>query len=77
VTTLGRELLQFITKTQEIFEANGEKFKHPLRKEIWNMVVKCKELRDGEMTIVTVPVNYATGTFDWKASQTTMEKANL
>jgi hypothetical protein len=63
MTTLGNEPLQFNPNTQKIVESTEEDFTHPLAKQIWDMVMKCKELEDGDMITVSVPFNNARGFF--------------
>jgi hypothetical protein len=66
MTTLGHGLLQFSTKTQKIVDDKGRDFQHPLTKNIWELVLKCTRLGDGDMITVLVPFNDTTGEFDWK-----------
>jgi len=73
MTTLGNEPLQFNPNTQKIVESTGEDFIHSLAKQIWDMVMKCKELGDGDMITVSVPFNIEEGFFDWEVHQTTKE----
>jgi hypothetical protein len=77
MTTLGHGSLQFITKTQNIVDRDGGDFQHPLYKNIWEMVLKCTRLGDGNTTTVLVPFNDTTGEFDWKTPNATEKKANL
>jgi hypothetical protein len=77
MTTLGNDLLRFITKTQEIVERNGNYFRHPLKTHIWTMVVKCNRLGDGGKMTVQVPFDDAKKIFDWKTNNPAMKTANL
>jgi len=77
MTTLGHGSLQFITKTQKIVDGNGRDFQHPLTKNIWEMVLKCTRLGDGDMITVLVPFNDTTGEFDLKTPNATKKNANL
>jgi hypothetical protein len=77
MTTLGHDSLQFITNTQKIVDKNGRDFHHPLAKNIWEMVVKCTRLGDGDMITTPVPFNDATGRFDWETPNTRRKNANL
>ncbi|KAH6675895.1 hypothetical protein B0J14DRAFT_587527 [Halenospora varia] len=74
-TTLGNDPLQFITKTQEIVESSGERFRHPLKNDIWKMVLQYNRLGDGSK--ITIPVPFKEGKFDWKTKNTTIRNANL
>jgi hypothetical protein len=76
-TTLGHNPLQFDPKTQKIVDTNKMDFQHVLRNNIWDMVVKCKRLGDGDMITLLVPFNGATGNFDWETRDTTKKEANL
>jgi hypothetical protein len=77
LTTLGREPLQFIPRGQDIVEPDGTTFIHPLKYNIWKMVVKCTKLGDGDKTIVKVWINNTTGKYEWRNNLATVKDANL
>ncbi|KAH8679701.1 hypothetical protein BGZ60DRAFT_400473 [Tricladium varicosporioides] len=67
LSTLEYRPLQFIPQGQNITNLDGTDFQHPLRNQIWNLVVRCKTLGDGNMAMVNVPFNDRTGNYDWKS----------
>jgi hypothetical protein len=77
LTTLGNEPLQFINKGQKVLEANGTEFEHPLKNDIWKMVVKCTRLGGGDMITIDVPFNDETGDYEWRKKPATIGKCNL
>jgi hypothetical protein len=77
MTTLRDHPLRFIIKKQEIFESNGKRFKNPIKKQVWDMVLKCKRLGDGRKITVQVPFDAATGNFGWGSENAGLEKATL
>ncbi len=77
MTTLRDHPLQFIIKTQEIVESNGKRFEHPIKKKVWDMVLKCNRLGDGRQITVQVPFDAAKGNFGWGLENPGLKEATL
>jgi hypothetical protein len=77
MTTLRDSPLRFIIKKQEIFLNNGELFKHPIKKQVWDMVLKCNRLGDGRKVTVQVPFDAVKGTFGWGLENAGLIEATL
>jgi hypothetical protein len=61
----------------DIAQSNGKYFKHPIKKHIWDILVKCKRLGDGGKITVQVPFDDEKGKFVWGDNNIPKKMATL